>query len=135
MKKNKEEIIEYINTLKNYQGYVQFSHRPINKEKDIFITTDPKVKNEEGFIYEAHFCNAKESISIKQINDSWLVSETNTSNIPDEDKQTYMSDIEKFPNIIMAQIWKEEKDELCEGMKVKKLKAVVFAGFKKGDLK
>jgi CRISPR type III-associated protein (TIGR04423 family) len=35
----------------------------------------------------------------------------------------------------MAQIWREEPDELCEGMSVKKLQKVVFAGFeeKKGE--
>ena len=27
--------------------------------------------------------------------------------------------------------WAEEKDELCEGMKVKKLKKVIFAGFER----
>ena len=33
----------------------------------------------------------------------------------------------------MAQIWVAEEDELCDGMKVNKLKKVVFAGFAKGD--
>lgn len=34
----------------------------------------------------------------------------------------------------MAQIWEEREDNLCEGMKVKKLKKVVFIGFE-GDSK
>ena len=36
MQKTKEEIIEYINGLDGYEGYVQFSDRPIDKDKDIF---------------------------------------------------------------------------------------------------
>ncbi|MDQ7060882.1 MAG: TIGR04423 family type III CRISPR-associated protein [Sulfurimonas sp.] len=136
MKKNKTQIIEYINSLQNYQGYVQFSHRPIDKNKDIFYDGKAvSIEDEEGFIYEAHFCNDKESIAIKQVNESFLVSKTNISDIDENDTQEYISDIENLPKIKMAQIWEEEVDELCAGMKVKKLKKVVFTGFEKGDLK
>jgi len=55
MRKNREEIISYINGLENYRGYVQFSHRPIDKTKDIFIDKKIEVEDESGFIYEAHF--------------------------------------------------------------------------------
>jgi len=133
MKKTRTEIINYINDLKYYEGYVQFSHRPIDKTKDIFVDTDPKVEDESGFIYEAHFYNAKKSISIKQINDSWLVDETDISKIADNDIKIYLTDIKEFYKIKMAQIWKEESDEFCENMKVKKLKKVVFIGFEKGE--
>ena len=131
----KQQVIEYINDLQNYQGYVQFSHRPIEKTKDIFLDNNPQVENEDGFVYEAHFCNDKQSISIRQINDSWLVSKTDISNISNSDIQEFITDIEKFNyKVKMAQIWEEDDDPLCENMKVKKLKKVVFAGFK-GDLK
>lgn len=128
---SKKEIIDYINTLKDYEGYVQFSHRAINKEDDIFYEgKNVKVDDEEGFIYEAHFCNAKESISIKQINATWLVSKTNIENISEGDIQKYVSEIEDFNyDVKMAQIWSEVEDAQCEGMKVKKLQKVVFAGF------
>lgn len=133
MKKSRTEIIEYINTLKGYQGYVQFSHRPIDKDKDIFIENALSVKDEDGFIYEAHFCNAKESVSIRQINDGWLVSTIDISNIDTKDIELYLSDIKGFNySVKMAQIWKAEKDELCEGMEVLKLQKVVFAGFHNG---
>jgi hypothetical protein len=105
--KTKKEIIEYTNTLKGFEGYVQFSHRLIDKNCNIFVSTDSKVKDESGFIYEADFCNVKESISIKQINNSFLIDKTDISNIP-------------------------QSDEFCEGMSVKKLKKVAFAGFE-GD--
>jgi len=130
---NKNELKEFINSLKGYGGYVQYSHRPIDKNKDIFVDKDPKIEDEDGFIYEAHFCNGNKSISVKQVNDKWLVSETDISQVSKTDIQTYKSDIQEWNyNIKMAQIWKEEVDELCESMQVKKLKKVVFIGFENG---
>ena len=134
MKKTKQEILKYVNSLQGYQGYVQFSHRPIDKEKDIFTDRHPCIEDENGFIYEAHFCNSSESISIKQVNNSWLVSTTDISNIDEKEIQEYISDIEKFDyKVKMAQVWEEEEDHLCENMKVKKLNKVVFVGFQEGD--
>jgi len=136
MKKTKEEIIEYINTLDGYEGYIQYSNRKIDKDTDIFTDKNPHANNENGFVYEAHFYNSGKSIAIKQINDSWLVSKTDISNIDENDIQTYKSDIQDWNyNIKMAQIWEEVEDSLCAAMKVKKLKKVVFTGFEKGDSK
>lgn len=134
MKKTKEEIVRYINTLKGYEGYVQFSHRPIDRERDIFYDNkEVKIEDEKGFIYEAHFCNGIESIAIRQINGSWLVSTTDIPEIKSEDTQSYISDIESFNhNIKMAQIWKTEEDDLCADMQVMKLEKVVFVGFENG---
>ncbi len=135
MEKSREEIIEYINGLKNYQGYVQFSHRPIDKERDIFYDNkEVKIEDENGFIYEAHFYNGKNSITIKQVNNHWLVDEI--ENTPLDDTQIYLSDIKEFNyNIKMAQIWEAKVDDLCASMKVKKLQKVVFVGFEKGESK
>jgi CRISPR type III-associated protein (TIGR04423 family) len=127
MKKNRTEIIEYINTLKGYEGYVQFSHRPIDIEKDVFVGKDPQVEAEAGFVYEAHFANAKESIGIKQVNDAWLVSTTVIENVSTE---TFVAIADLKIN--MAQIWEAESDALCEDMEVMKLKKVIFAGFAGG---
>jgi len=129
MKKTRNEVITYINSLDGYEGYVQFSHRPIDMTKDIFMQNSPKVEDESGFIYEAHFSNGTESIAIRQINDSWLVSQTNIENI---ELETYYG-IDKL-KVNMAQVWEVQSDELCEGMEVKKLSKVVFAGFEKGEL-
>jgi CRISPR type III-associated protein (TIGR04423 family) len=133
MKKNRTEIIEYINSLKGYEGYVQFSHRKLNIEKDVFKDKDPSIKDESGFVYEAHFCNASESIMIRQINNQWFVSVTDISTIPNEDTQTYKA-VGNYM-IKTAQVWESEVDNLCENMKVKKLQKVVFAGFEKGESK
>jgi len=125
MKKNRAEVIEYINGLKEYEGYVQFSHRAIDLKRDLF-PRDNDIADEKGFVYEAHFYKDNQSIMIRQINDSWIVSQTDTTD----------AEFEVFHGISnlkirMAQIWKPEPDELCEGMSVMKLKKVVFAGFEK----
>ncbi len=136
--KTKQEAINYINSLEGYQGYIQFSHRPIDREKDICLAGEVKKidESENGFIYEAHFCNGIESIQIRQVNDSWLVSTTDISNVDENDTQKYISDIENFPyDVKMAQIWEAKEDPLCEGMQVKKLTKVVFTGFFKGERK
>lgn len=135
MQINKNEIVEFINSLSGYVGYIQFSHRAIDKDKDIFLKDRAvKIEKEEGFIYEAHFCNDQESISIKQVNASWFVSKENLSQIEPEDTQDFISDIKDFNyRIKMAQVWKEEADYFCEGMMVKKLKKVVFLGFTGGE--
>ena len=127
MKKNRQEILEYINSLKGYEGYVQFSDRPI---EDIWTQrSDICVDAKDGFIYEAHFYNGSDSISIKQVNDVWLVDET--KDIPLTDTEIFVG-INNL-KVKMAQIWEPEEDPLCEGMQVKKLTKVVIAGFEKGE--
>ena len=134
MKNNRAEIIDYVNSLGGYEGYVQFSHRPIDKEKDIFYDGKKvEISNEAGFVYEAHFCNGTESIAIRQINNSWPVSVTDISGIEESDTQEYLTDIKAFDRKVkMVQIWEEVEDEFCEGMKVNKLQKVVFGGFANG---
>jgi len=129
MKKNREELIDYINTLKAYEGYVQFSHRPIDPMRDLFPRTDDIVlEDTQSFVYEAHFCKGDESIMIRQVNDGWIISQTEIGS----------AEVETFHAIAglkvkMAQIWEDKPDPLCEGMRVKKLQKVVFAGFERGD--
>lgn len=132
----KEEVCEYINSaLSSYRGYVQFSHRPL-KQIDIFEESDPSVAmDEDGFVYEAHFCNAENSIMIRQINDAWIVSETSVGNVKDKDIEFYALEKTKYLEKVtsnwvkMAQIWEANPDELCKNMDVMKLQKVVFAGF------
>jgi len=130
MRKNREEVIAYINRLKEYEGYVQFSHRAIDLEKDIFPRVDDIEKNDikNGFVYEAHFCKDNKSIMIRQLNHEWVVSETDISNAEEETFHG-IADLK----VKMAQIWEATPDKLCEGMEVMKLKKVVFAGFEKGE--
>lgn len=121
-----EGIVNYINTLKGYQGYIQMSDKPINDIWQNF--SDISFVPSSGFIYEAHFWNGTESIAIKQINGDWLVSTTNISKITDSDDTQSYHTIHGH-KVKMAQIWEPENDKLCENMPVMKLKKVVFAGF------
>ena len=131
---DKEKLIEDIKKLQNYEGYIQFSDTKI-RACDIFQKDDgiaTKIDPTKGFVYEAHFSNGEESISIKQVNATWLVCVTDISNITEEDTEIFHA-LEQ--NVKMAQIWEAKEDELCEGMKVKKLQKVVFVGFVKGETK
>ena len=130
MRLNRDEVIDYINNLKGFRGYVQFSHRPLDLAKDIFTDNDPKVDNENGFVYEAHFANENEYITIKQSNNGWTVDRGSLKNIEIEEYYGIAGN-----KVKMEQIWQEDSDELCEDMIVKKLKKVVFAGFVEGDEK
>jgi CRISPR type III-associated protein (TIGR04423 family) len=125
---NRSEVIKYINGLKGYEGYVQFSHRPIDMKKDIFIDKEPKVEDEkEGFVLEAHFFNGVDSVTIRQINSEWLVDENRAISLDDVHSYHGIESLE----LKMAQVWRAKKDKNCANMDVLKLEKVVFAGFKK----
>jgi len=135
-----DNLIKDINSkLSGYRGYVQFSHRAL-ADKDIFENNDPDIStDEDGFVYEAHFANKNSSVTIRQQNSGWIVSKTDIKDIEDSDieyfyieKTKYLNNI-KATKIKMAQIWKDFKDPLCEGLVTQKLKKVVFAGFEKGE--
>ena len=134
---DKENLIKDIKQLQGYDGYVQFSDTKI-RSCDIFHNENiaTKINPTDGFVYEAHFYNKdkKESIQIRQINDSWIVSTTTLDDKEfDITEEEFIADIQEFPyKVKMAQLWKAEPDEYCAGMDVKKLKKVVFAGFVKG---
>lgn len=121
----KKDVIDYINTeLKEYEGYVQFSHRPINIDTDIFYAKDTvQINDEKGFIFEAHFFKERESVMIRQFNHEWRVDKT--SDVP-TNVETYQAI--KGLEVNMAQIWEAKEDQYCENMKVMQLEKVVFAG-------
>lgn len=146
MKKNKDEILKYVNeNLKGYEGYIQLMGEKID-EKHLFLAGErtPGL-GEDELIYEAHFFDekSKKSVSIRQINDAWFVDETELNKvvIEESDIKTFYPKFGNF-KIKMAQIWENEKDEFCkvlredgtrEGLSVLKLQKIVFAGFVKDE--
>jgi CRISPR type III-associated protein (TIGR04423 family) len=124
---NQKKIVEYINGLTGYEGYIQFSHRAIDIEKDVFIDQDPKVKDEKGFVLEAHFYNGLESVTIRQINGGWVVDKETHNSLVDENIYYAIGDLE----VKMAQIWTPKRDKYCANFEVLKLEKVVFVGFKR----
>jgi len=127
MKLSREQLADFIHNLDGYEGYIQYSHRAIQSDSDIFYD-DKKIRIQEGngFIYEAHFCNGVDSIAIKQVNALWFVTKTDITLIEKKDITSYHA---KHKNVKMAQVWEIQIDEFCNNMKVQKLKDVVFAGF------
>ncbi|MBE3606711.1 TIGR04423 family type III CRISPR-associated protein [Campylobacter sp. RM13119] len=123
----RSEVIDKINSLKGYDGYVQLMGEKICKnhvfiDKDVVLSTD-------SLIYEAHFYSKSEnkSICVRQINDAWLVDETDLSDVDSGDICEFYS---KFgTKVKMAQIWEAKNDKYCENVPVLKLKKVAFAGF------
>ncbi|WP_298099769.1 TIGR04423 family type III CRISPR-associated protein [uncultured Campylobacter sp.] len=146
MKKNKDEILKYVNeNLKGYEGYIQLMGEKID-EKHLFLAGErtPGL-GEDELIYEAHFFDekSKKSVSIRQINDAWFVDETELNKVALEESgiKTFYPKFGNF-KIKMAQIWQDEKDEFCEvpqdngtleGLPVLKLQKIVFAGFVKDE--
>ena len=60
----REEIKDYIDKLEDYQGYIQYSNRPISKKDDIFIEDNPKVDEQQGFIPKKSIPNHRITIIV-----------------------------------------------------------------------
>ena len=129
-----EEVKEYIENLKGFEGYVQVSNRRFESEKDLFINRDIKVEDKNGFIIEAAFCNGEKSIMVTFLNGEWIVSEYDIKNLK---TQKYLSKLEnKNLKVKIAPIFEEIEEEISdidgsnkETIKTIILKTVVFAGF------
>ena len=146
MKKNRDEILKYVNeNLRDYEGYIQLMGEKID-EKHLFLAGErtPSLGKDE-LIYEAHFFDekSKKSVSIRQINDAWFIDETELNKVvlEESDIKTFYPKFGNF-KIKMAQIWQDEKDEFCEvpqdngtleGLPVLKLQKIVFVGFAKNE--
>lgn len=129
MKKSRKETVAYINALEGYEGYVQFSDCKIRVE-DIFKGyQDISLAASDGFVYEAHFFNGRDSIAMKQLNGDIYIDENKNIAMDDTNTTVYKS---KAGDIRMVQVWEKEEDPLCEEMFVKKCKKVLFAGFVNG---
>lgn len=146
MRKNKDEILKYVNeNLKDYEGYIQLMGKKIDKEQLFLAGERTPSLGKDDLIYEAHFFseNSNKSVSIRQINDGWLVNETVLGDInldpeknPDVQKfyskfKPEFSDKFKDVKIKIVQIWEEKNDEFCKNLPVLKLQKTVFAGFLK----
>ena len=111
MKKNRDEILKYVNeNLKGYEGYIQLMGEKID-EKHLFLAGErtPDLGKDE-LIYEAHFFDekSKKSVSIRQINDAWFVDETELNKVAleESDIKTFYPKFGNF-KIKMAQIWQK----------------------------
>ena len=132
--KSNDEIKNYLENLEGFEGYVQISNRPMDKDKDIFINKKIQIDDKEGFVVEAAFCNKEKSVMINFINGEWIVSEYNIKGLKTE---SFLSKLKgENLKIKLAKIFEEIDEEISdvdeknkETVKNIYLKNVVFAGF------
>jgi CRISPR type III-associated protein (TIGR04423 family) len=135
MIKSRDELKEWYKTLtEQYEGYVQMSDSRI-KPNHLFKTaqtlpTWEELHNEINYIVEMalYELNSKRSILIRQQNSEWLVMDRVLDG--KEPIDSYFTLTEDTPKMKIAQIWEEESNEFCLGMRVLEPKYLLFAGFK-----
>jgi CRISPR type III-associated protein (TIGR04423 family) len=118
------EVKNYVEKFHNASGYCKDL-----SNKNFIVFENEKVKISE-FPYEIVFKNNDKSVIIRYINNRWYVDETDLKNldIKENDILEFLSVNEVDKNIVLVQIWEEY--ELYEGLRTKRIKKVIFYGFK-----
>lgn len=117
-----------------YQGYLWYSNAKEpqvldNEEFELEISDD---KN--PFIIEGQLYDGEKSISIKYVDGKYIQKVYKMSEMKGSiQEQTFYSNRMKDKQLVFVQYWREESDELCEGMKVLQPKELVFVGFSKKE--
>ena len=122
-----------VNSIKsgNYEGYIWRSNAQTPKLIVGDFKEDLSVKNPfiiEGQLYD----KAKRvSYSIKFVDGEYIIKEYRLDDLKDADytEQTFYANRRDDKRLLFYQYWKEEPDDLCEGMKVLQPKELVFVGF------
>ena len=137
----KEELRQYWQTLRDrkYIGYIWMSDAPLkNKLNDEELPSWDDIHENNNFIWEANLYEKdKLSLSIKQVNNQWLVSEINWEITLEENQgelieNVYLSTgLKGEKNILVKEAWLIEKDEYCCNMEVLKPAWKAFCGFQK----
>ncbi|OCL82273.1 MULTISPECIES: TIGR04423 family type III CRISPR-associated protein [Arcobacteraceae] len=139
--KTLEELQKFYEELKDeFVGYIQMSDKKLD---DIFSTKQTlpswdSLHSGKNFILEACLFDGDRSIMIRQIDGSFVVIDEKISSYENITYESFVakSNEEKINlKANIAQIWEEEEDELCEGLKVLKPTIQLFSGFEKGENK
>ena len=142
--RTKEELKECYEGLSDlFEGYIQMSDEKLNKifsSKQTLPSWEDLHKN-KNFILEACLFDGDRSITIRQINDKFVVIDKKLSDFSEENKKEekfLAKSNEKNIELIakITQIWEEKEDENCENIKVLKPTLLLFSGFTeftKGD--
>jgi CRISPR type III-associated protein (TIGR04423 family) len=127
----------YLKEVKSVEGYVQ----PIDGK--IGFYSGGEVEREP---YELAFWDGSKSVTIRFLNGAWYLDESDFEGsigmlqkgeipkentlfyVEGEDELSYVSVLEK-KRAKFRRVWQMERDELCEGLGVPRLKKVVFVGF------
>jgi len=133
MIKNRDELEKFYKSLNGeYEGYIQISDRRIENifESSSKLPQWDDLHQKNNFILELALFDkdTKRSILIREANGSWSVIDRVLND--NEPKDNFYT-LRKNLKMKMVQIWEEEDDEFCLGMKVSEFKYLLFAGFEK----
>lgn len=113
-----------------YQGYLWYSDKkePQVLNNEVFELEIADSSN--PFVIEGQLFDGKKSISIKYVDGKYIV---NTYDLDALDgvmqEQKFYSHRMDGKQLKFRQIWKEQPDELCEGMQVLQPAELIFVGF------
>ncbi len=130
--KTMEELKDFYEKLNTeFEGYILLSNK---KLEHIFTKKQTLPKWEElhdgkNFIIEAHFFDGDRSISIRQVNDKFIIIDKKLSSFKKENKPEETFITINNTKVKIATIWEEQKDELCESFEVLKPTMQLFCGF------
>ncbi|TLT02800.1 TIGR04423 family type III CRISPR-associated protein [Aliarcobacter cibarius] len=135
-----EELKDFYKSLsKEFEGYIQMSDKKLNKifsSRQILPTWEELHK--KNFILEACLFDGDRSVTIRQVNDKFLVIDEKISNFSNISKEFFIAkSLEKDISLKakFIQVWEEKEDVNCLNMKVLKPTIQLFAGFSIGDEK
>ena len=140
----KEQLKEFYESLSGlFEGYIQMSDKKLDNifSSKQLLPAWKDLHNENNFILEACLFDGDRSITIRQLNDKFVVIDKKLSYFSEENKKEELflakSNEEKLElSAKITQIWEEKEDENCENIKVLKPTLLLFSGFTeftKGD--
>ena len=139
--RTKEELKEFYEGLSDlFEGYIQMSDEKLDKifsSKQTLPSWEDLHKN-KNFIFEACFFDGDRSLTIRQINNAFVVIDEKLSNYENKTEEIFIAkSLENNMKLKakITQIWEEKEDENCENIKVLKPTLLLFSGFIKGESK
>ncbi len=141
--KTSEQLKEFYKSLtKQFEGYIQMSDAKLNKiftSKQVLPSWED-LHNSKNFIFEACFFDGDRSITIRQVNNKFVVideklSSFNKENITSENFIAKSLEENIVLKAKITQIWEEKEDEYCINLKALKPTIQLFSGFIKGESK
>ena len=113
-----------------YQGYLLYSNE---KQPQVFDNEAFELEiadDANPFIIEGQLYDGKKSVSIKYVDGKYIVKSYETDSLTGEfQEQVFHSHRMDGKRLKFKQFWKEQPDDLCEGMKVLQPAELVFVGF------
>jgi CRISPR type III-associated protein (TIGR04423 family) len=130
----------YENLNGEFEGYIQMSDGKLDKifsSKQTLPSWEDLHKN-KNFIFEACFFDGDRSLTIRQMNNAFVVIDEKLSNYENKTEEIFIAkSLENNMKLKakITQIWEEKEDKNCENLQVLKATLLLFSGFTKGDSK